>query len=74
MAFEIADFNLRNVIEDTVEILSRQSQSKGIEMASLIFHNVPQDLRGDPGRAGRFLHLVGNAIKFTEEGGSRHPR
>ncbi|MEO8206932.1 MAG: response regulator [Chthoniobacterales bacterium] len=69
LSFEIDDFNLRNVIEETVDILSEQSQSKGIEMASLIFHNVPQDLRGDPGRVRQVLvHLVGNAIKFTEEG------
>jgi PAS domain S-box-containing protein len=66
---EHIDFDLRQTIEDTIELLAERAQSKELELAC----NLPVDLvtrvKGDPLRLGQVLtNLVGNAIKFTEQG------
>ncbi len=69
LAFEIMDFNLRNTVEDMLDIVAEKAQSKGIELGLLIASAVPNLMRGDPGRLRQVLtNLVGNAIKFTESG------
>jgi two-component system sensor histidine kinase/response regulator len=69
LEFENIDFDLRLTLEDMMALLAIKAHEKGIELAVLVEPDVPSALRGDPGRLRQVLtNLVGNAIKFTEEG------
>ena len=66
---EITDFDLREVIDNTMDLLAAQAHSKGLELAAFIRPEVPLELRGDPGRLRQVVNnLVGNAVKFTSQG------
>jgi two-component system sensor histidine kinase/response regulator len=69
LEFEELDFNLRVLIEDLGDILAPRYQEKGIELVTLFHSNVPALLRSDPSRLHQILtNLLGNALKFTDEG------
>jgi PAS domain S-box-containing protein len=66
---ESIDFGLERETEEVVSLLARRAQDKGLEMVSFIDPAVPAVLNGDPFRYRQILtNLLGNAIKFTEEG------
>ncbi len=63
------DFNLNGTIDDTFRSLSVSANEKGLELICDISSEVPDIILGDPGRLCQVLtNLIGNAIKFTENG------
>jgi PAS domain S-box-containing protein len=69
MELEHLPFDPRAPIQDVAELLASAAQSKGLEIACVIHHDVPRALLGDPLRVRQLLtNLVGNAIKFTPRG------
>ena len=64
-----SDFDLRQVVEDSAEILVHEAHGKGIELTAWIDEQVPPLVRGDRVRLRQVLtNLLSNAVKFTAEG------
>lgn len=62
-------FSLRDMINDSIELLAANAFEKQLELALLIDPNCPDDIIGDPLRINQvLLNVTGNAIKFTEHG------
>ncbi|MGJ5630078.1 GAF domain-containing protein [Nostoc sp. CALU 1950] len=69
MALETLDFDLSTCVEEVLELLAPPAHNKGLEIAALIYPNVPTHLQGDAGRLRQILmNLISNAIKFTSNG------
>ncbi len=62
-------FDLRQMLEDSLAVLSVQASKKGLELISYVRPEVPEFIVTDSGRLRQIiLNLVGNAVKFTEKG------
>jgi len=63
------EFKLDEVFEQIFHLLTPRGESKGLKMSWQILDHLPETLIGDPNRLKQVLvNLVGNAIKFTEQG------
>lgn len=66
---EIISFDLRYIIDDLYSIMSPGAQEKGIQISIDYPGGFDGLVEGDPVRVQQVLtNLIGNAIKFTDEG------
>ena len=63
------DFSLKDLVADALQMLALRAEEKGLNLHCRFDEDVPDALYGDAGRLRQVLmNLVGNAIKFTQEG------
>jgi PAS domain S-box-containing protein len=69
VVLDAIEFKLSECLGDTLKSLAIRAHEKGLELACHLSPEVPEYLIGDPGRLRQIItNLVGNAIKFTEQG------
>jgi signal transduction histidine kinase/CheY-like chemotaxis protein len=69
MELELADFHLRDCLEETLKTLALRADEKRLELLCDIAPDAPEWVSGDAVRLRQIiLNLVGNAIKFTHTG------
>jgi signal transduction histidine kinase/DNA-binding response OmpR family regulator len=69
LSIESIDFDLIEMIQNTVRAHTPNISSKGLEFSYSICPDTPRYINGDPNRLKQILNnLLNNAIKFTERG------
>ena len=69
MALEVIEFDLRQLVESTADVLAGRALQKQLELIAYIEPGTPTQLLGDPARVRQIiLNLLSNAIKFTKSG------
>jgi CheY-like chemotaxis protein/anti-sigma regulatory factor (Ser/Thr protein kinase) len=72
LEIEEIDFNLRDLIEETSQMMSEMAHEKGLELNVVLPVDIAEAFKGDPGRIRQIrqilVNLVSNAIKFTDKG------
>ncbi|MCB1838496.1 MAG: hypothetical protein KDH99_12850, partial [Alcanivoracaceae bacterium] len=69
LELDCAPFNVREIVEDAVELLAQRAAVKGLELVADIPNEIYAHRLGDGSRLRQVLiNLLGNAVKFTERG------
>ncbi|KAE9630047.1 ATP-binding protein [Parasedimentitalea maritima] len=64
------DFKLRHCVEGAIDLLRPKARDKEISLSVNYAAGLPELMHGDDGRLRQILvNLVGNAVKFTSQGG-----
>ncbi len=66
---EVTEFDLHQLLEDTMDMLAFGAQAKGLELVLEIDPSLPAIVHGDPVRLRQVvLNLANNSVKFTQKG------
>ncbi|MCC9137763.1 response regulator [Pontibacter silvestris] len=69
-SFEEITFNINDLIQETVDLMDVRAKERNNTLSTYTDKKVPELLQGDPLRLKQvLLNLIGNATKFTENGG-----
>ncbi|MBK7996776.1 MAG: response regulator [Blastocatellia bacterium] len=69
LEIENIDFDLRNAVEETLDLISQKCAEKSINLIYIYDNTVPNFIYGDVTRLKQILiNLLSNATKFTEKG------
>ena len=70
LALERTEFNLHDLINNTVKMFAVPAEQKRLRLTSRVGLDTPFKLIGDPFHLKQILiNLIGNAVKFTRQGG-----
>lgn len=70
MDLEYLDFSCQTCLKDILDLLRKIADEKGLSLSYEISPEIPASIKGDPVRLGQILtNLIGNSLKFTQEGG-----
>ena len=66
---EMIDLGVRDTVDGAIQLLTPKAREKGLDLVAKIDTAVHETVRGDPVRLRQvLLNLMGNAIKFTDQG------
>lgn len=69
LVLEPEEFSMRSLVEEVGDLMGQQAAQKNLELICFCSDQVPRVMVGDYGRLRQvLLNLVGNAIKFTQQG------
>lgn len=69
IGIELHPFNLRQCIEESLDLVSAKAAEKCLDLAYMMDSSVPEVIISDSGRLRQVLaNLLSNAVKFTDSG------
>ncbi|WP_318503979.1 PAS domain S-box protein [Bacillus sp. T3] len=69
LTIEKINFNIHQLVEETVKLHSRSTAEKNIELNYSLSSAIPENIKGDPNRIKQVINnLLSNAVKFTDQG------
>lgn len=69
LELEAGPFHLERSLRELIDWLQPRARAKGLEISLIYGPGIPRRVVGDPGRIRQVaLHLLRNAVKFTERG------